>query len=78
MREKELRLLITFHTTAGAMAMEKCCRQNALPGRLLPVPRCITSDCGMAWCAPVPARPALEALMQREKLDTDGIYELLL
>ena len=48
MRQKEEKLIITFHTTAGAIAMEKYCKKNELPGRLIPVPRCLTSDCGMA------------------------------
>ena len=52
MREKEEKLIITFHTTSAAIAMEKHCKANGLPGRLIPVPRSITSDCGMAWAAP--------------------------
>lgn len=47
MREKEEKLIITFHTTSAAIAMEKHCKANGLPGRLIPVPRSITSDCGM-------------------------------
>ena len=39
MREKKLWLVITFHTTAAAIAMEKLCRAKGLPGRLIPVPR---------------------------------------
>ena len=31
MREKKLYLVITFHTTAAAMAMERLCREQALP-----------------------------------------------
>ena len=27
MRKKELKLVVTFHTTADAMAMEKTCRE---------------------------------------------------
>jgi len=50
MRKKEMRLVITFHTTADAMALEKYCRERALPGRLIPVPRTISAGCGMAWC----------------------------
>ena len=49
MREKKLWLVITFHTTAAAIAMEKLCRAKGLPGRLIPVPRELTADCGMAW-----------------------------
>ena len=55
MRPKTLKLVITFHTTAAAMAMEKFCKEENVPGRLIPVPRELTADCGMAWCAPVEA-----------------------
>ena len=36
MREKKRWLIITFHTTAAAIAMEKLCRAKGLPGRLIP------------------------------------------
>ena len=39
MRKKELKLVVTFHTTADAMAMEKACKENNTPGRIIPVPR---------------------------------------
>ncbi len=52
MREKSMKLLVTFHTTAGAMAMEKYCKAQEAPGRLIPVPRSITADCGLCWMAP--------------------------
>lgn len=57
MREKSLQVVITFHTTSAAMAMERLCRARP-PGRLAPAPRDVTSDCGIAWCAPAsgPAR----------------------
>ena len=31
MRKKELKLVVTFHTTADAMAMEKACKENNTP-----------------------------------------------
>ena len=39
MRKRELKLVVTFHTTADAMAMEKACGEHQVPGRLIPVPR---------------------------------------
>ena len=36
MREKQLRLIVTFNTTTGAMAMEKACKSENIPGRLIP------------------------------------------
>ena len=78
MRQKKPTLVITFATTTQAMAMEKFCQANGLPGRLIPVPREITAGCGMAWCAPTEARADLEAFVQREAITTAGWYELLL
>ena len=78
MREKKRWLIITFHTTAAAIAMEKLCRAKGLPGRLIPVPRELTADCGMAWRAEIDRRAALEALAAGEGLEVEGFYELTL
>jgi len=75
---EEKRLIVTFGTTAGAMAMEKACREEGVPGRLIPIPRSITAGCGMCYMAPPDARPAVEELMIRRRLQTEGLYELLL
>lgn len=78
MREKKQYLVITFHTTAAAMAMEKLCREQGLPGRLIPVPRELTADCGMAWRALPEDQPVLSALAGQEALEVEGFYQLLL
>lgn len=78
MREKKLWLVITFHTTAAAIAMEKLCHAQMLPGRLIPVPRELTADCGMAWRAECADRATLAALVKRESLETEGFYELMI
>ena len=49
MREKKQWLIVTFYTTSAAMAAEKACGQAGLPGRIIPVPREITADCGLGW-----------------------------
>ncbi|MCI2057410.1 MAG: DUF3343 domain-containing protein [Oscillibacter sp.] len=78
MREKTKKLVVTFRTTAGAMAMEKACKAEAVPGRLIPVPRAITAGCGMCWAAPPDSRDIIENLVIREHLDVDGLYDILL
>ncbi len=77
MRQKTLKLVMTFHTTTAAMAMESACMAAGLPGRLIPVPREITADCGMAWCAPPEAREKLEAFVASQGIVIAGTYELL-
>ena len=52
MIEKKRWLLITFHTTSEAMAMEQRCQEAGLAGRLIPVPRTITADCGHGMVYP--------------------------
>ena len=64
MIQREMRLVITFHTTTDAMAMEHACKSAGADGRLIPVPRSITAGCGLAWCAKIESRAALEELMR--------------
>ena len=77
MRTKQLKLVVTFHTTTDAMAMEGVCREKKVPGRLIPVPREITASCGMSWCAPVEARELIEKTAKAAGIETDGCYELM-
>lgn len=78
MREKKERCLVTFATTAGAIAMETACREAGIPGRLIPVPRTIRSGCGMCWAAPGESRELLEELVMERHLMIDGIYAIIL
>ena len=78
MREKNPVCIITFVTTTAAMAMEKICREEEIPGRLVPVPRKIRAGCGMCWAAPLQAREEIEELVIRHCLAIDGIYDMML
>ncbi len=52
MRNKENRLVITFHSTTEAMEAEKRLKELGVPGRLIPIPRQLSVGCGLAWSAP--------------------------
>ncbi len=52
MRKREKKIVISFHTTAEAIAMEAECLIAKIPGRLIPVPRQISAGCGLAWSMP--------------------------
>ncbi len=78
MREKETRLLVTFRSTTGAMAMEKLCHANHIPGRLIPVPQSITAGCGFSWSAPIESREEIEDFIMAQHLEVDGLYTMLL
>lgn len=68
MREKKPALIVTFPTTTDAMGMERMCAENQLPGRLIPVPREISTGCGLAWKAPVDAQAHLTDAMSQAGL----------
>lgn len=65
MREKKPALILTFTSTAEAMATEKYCGQHQLPGRLIPVPKEITAGCGLAWKAAVDQEEELTRALTR-------------
>ena len=78
MRAKEVRCVITFPTTTAAMDMEAFCKEQGLPGRLIPVPRSITAGCGVCWAAPMAEREKLEEAVMTHHIIISGIYTVLI
>ena len=76
MRAKKPTLIITFRTTTQAMAVEQFCMKQGLPGRIIPVPREITSGCGLCWKAAPADREQLLSALQAGLLDWEAVYEL--
>lgn len=77
MRKKELKLVVTFHTTAEAMAMEKICRQQAVPGRLIPVPRVLSAGCGLSWCAAVLEKELVTKALEQAGIEAEAVQECM-
>ena len=77
MRKKELKLVVTFHTTADAMAMEKACKEHGVPGRIIPVPRVISAGCGLAWCAELDEREQISDVMKQVGLQEEDMHECM-
>ena len=77
MRKKELKLVVTFHVTADAMAMEKLCKERRIPGRMIPVPRTISAGCGLAWCADPSERQRLIEVMHSAGITEEDIHECM-
>ena len=71
MRQKKPTLIITFATTTQAMAMEKFCMENNLPGRIIPVPREITAGCGLSW----KAKPEEQQLLTEILMEAGMVWQ---
>ena len=56
MRAKRPYIVLSFRTTVEAMAWEKHCEAEHIPGRLIPLPRELprTGRCGRAASTPLP------------------------
>lgn len=77
MIKKEMKLIITFHTTTEAMAMEKACKEEGADGRIIPVPRAISAGCGLAWAAKPESETALRELMLQNGINPQAVQECL-
>lgn len=69
MRQRQQRIVITFHTTTQAMAAEKEFQEQGIGGRLIPVPVQISSGCGLAWSAPLEEKEVMEQCIKLCCLD---------
>ena len=75
MRKKELKAVVTFHTTAEAMKFEKACKMENVKGRLITVPREISAGCGFAWCSDLKLKEKLKEVCGMENIDSE-IHEI--
>lgn len=78
MREKHLRLVVTFASAADAMALERHCARQGLPGRIIPVPREITAGCGLAWSAPPEAEGTIRRAAEEAGVTPQGYTRLMI
>lgn len=69
-------IILSFARTTDAMAVEKYCMSNNLPGRLIPVPREITAGCGLAWKAAPEDEKLLVLGLEKAGLEWSGLYHL--
>lgn len=74
MKKKEIKLVITFHTTADAMAMEKACKGKS-EGRLIPVPRELSAGCGLSFSTAVSERSLIEQILKDSGIDFEEMAE---
>ena len=76
MGKREMRLVVSFHTTTEAMAMKRAAGKSDLRGRLIPIPRQLSAGCGLAWSEPIANEPELMAAIKRFELEYEHISPL--
>ena len=78
MREKKDKLVVAFLTTTQAMAAEKYCQKNQIPGRINPLPSEISAECGIAWCAEPEEEEQIRQAADNGEIQAAGIYRVYL
>ena len=68
--------LATFTTTSMALLFERACRKAGLNARISPVPRKLSSSCGLACDFPCESRDAVEAVARESKIEVSGFHEI--
>ena len=74
--------MVSFPTTAAAMACEELCHRRGLPGRMIPVPSQVSAGCGLAWRVLPEERGDIEAALAGagipwSGMDVVGLWELV-
>ena len=67
---------ITFSTTHYALRAEALLKSSPLEYKMVPVPRSISSSCGIALRCLCPDRPQVERLLKENGVETEGSYEI--
>ncbi|HHT62258.1 MAG: DUF3343 domain-containing protein [Bacillota bacterium] len=70
--------IFTFYSIHFALKLESACKKENIPGKLIPVPRSISSSCGTAFRAEVEDRPRIELLAEKEGIEIETVVEYCL
>ena len=68
MRVKTPHAVLTFDSTADAMAVQAAADAGEVPGRVIPVPSEISAGCGLAWSVSAGQRDELLAALESHGL----------
>ncbi len=68
--------VILVPSTSHAIRAEKILREAGIECKLIPVPRHLSSDCGVCVRVPRPAREAARVALDHARLDIEGIHDL--
>ena len=73
--EKKEKLIITFFTSAEAMATEKVCLENKIKGKLISAPRELSADCGIAYELDIENEELIKKLLLDKKIEYEKMVK---
>ena len=68
--------VVLFHSITGALQAEKRLKGKGIATKLIPVPRQLSSDCGVCLRFRSEDEPEVKKALQEERIDIQGIYPI--
>jgi len=68
--------VVLFHSTAHALRAEKVLKQSGFQIKMIPTPRQLSSDCGMALRFDRADAEQVTATLKEKKVPVNGIHEI--
>jgi hypothetical protein len=66
--------VVLFYSMSGALQAEKLFKKSGIAIKLIPVPRQLSSDCGVCLRFERADETQIKATLEKERIDTQGIY----
>ncbi|GAB4112081.1 MAG: hypothetical protein Kow00103_00470 [Candidatus Caldatribacteriota bacterium] len=76
MNKSEERGVVLFYSTSAAIKAESLAKKENLVVKLIPVPRNLSSDCGICLLFRGQDKPIIEELLDRGKIEYEHIYSI--
>jgi hypothetical protein len=68
--------VVLFHSITGALQAEKRLKEKGIAIKLIPVPRQLSSDCGVCLRFQKEDEAEVKKVLEEERIDTQGIRGL--
>jgi hypothetical protein len=68
--------VVLFHSITGALQAEKRLKGIGIATKLMPVPRQLSSDCGVCLRFRSEDEPEVKKALEEERIDIQGIYPI--
>lgn len=68
--------VILVYSTSHALKLEKILQKTGVASKLIPVPRHLSSDCGVCVRIAQSDRDRAESLVQSLRIETQGLFDI--
>lgn len=67
--------IFTFYSIHYALKLEMSCRNENVPGKLIPVPRSISASCGTAFRGEMTDREKIAQIAKKDGVEIETVVE---